>query len=127
MNALNSLILEGTITDDVKVNTICNGISGEFTLETKRNYKNHNGENVEEKSTFTVYCYGEIANLMQLHSKKGQGVKLVGRLKQERWTDTDGKMFTKIVVIAEHIELKPFVKKSAQYETGGKIKWETEQ
>ena len=113
MNTLNSLILEGTITDEVKVSTICNSISGEFPLETKRNYKNYNGENVEETSNFTVYCYGEIASLMQLHSNKGQGVKIVGRLKQERWKDTDGKMCEKIVVIAEHIELKPFVKKSA--------------
>lgn len=113
MNTLNSLILEGTITDEVKVNTICNSTSGEFTLETKRNYKNCNGENVEEANNFTVYCYGEIANLMQLQSNKGQGVRIVGRIKQERWKDTEGKVCTKIVVIAEHIELKPFTKKSA--------------
>lgn len=113
MNTLNSLILEGTILDDVEVTDTFGVSKGLFTVETKRYYKSYLGDNITETSNFTVYCYGEIANLMQLHSNKGQGVRIVGRLKQERWTDTDGKVSSKIVVIAEHIELKPFVKKSA--------------
>lgn len=113
MNTLNSLILEGTITDEIAVTDAFGVSKGEFTVETQRHYKSYLGDDITETSTFTVYCYGEIANLIQLHSNKGQGVKIIGRLKQERWKDTDGKMCAKIVVIAEHIELKPFVKKSA--------------
>ena len=113
MNTLNSLILEGTITNEIEVTDTFGVSKGVFTVETKRYCKSYLGDNITETSNFTVYCYGEIANLMQLHSNKGQGVRIVGRLKQERWTDTDGKVSSKIVVIAEHIELKPFVKKSA--------------
>lgn len=110
MNMLNSLILEGIITDDLSVYKMYKGIQGEFTLETKSSYKNYNGEKVEETSNITVYCYNEIANFMQLHSSKGQGVRIVGRLKQVRWKDGNGKMSAKIIVVAEHIDLKPFIK-----------------
>lgn len=110
MNTLNSLILEGNITDKVETSNIFGATKGEFTLETKRTY-NFNGEKVEETNNFIIYCYGETANLMQLHSNKGQGARVVGRLKQERYKDTDGKMHAKVVVIAEHIELKPLAKK----------------
>lgn len=109
MNMLNSLVLEGTILDEAKVTDTFGVSKGLFTVETKRYYKSYLGDNITETSNYTVYCYGEIANLMQLHANKGQGVRIVGRLKQERWTDTDGKVSSKIVVVAEHIELKPFL------------------
>jgi single-stranded DNA-binding protein len=32
---------------------------------------------------------------------------VVGRLKQDRWTGTDGKQYSKIKVVAEHVEFKP--------------------
>jgi single-strand DNA-binding protein len=41
---------------------------------------------------------------------KGRSVRVVGRLKQERWNDTDGKARAKIAIIAEHVEFRPEVK-----------------
>jgi single-strand DNA-binding protein len=38
---------------------------------------------------------------------KGRGVRVVGRLKQERWQDGDGKAQSKIIIVAEHIEFRP--------------------
>ena len=34
-------------------------------------------------------------------------MRVVGRLKQNRWKSADGKMNSKISIIAEHIEFKP--------------------
>ena len=34
-------------------------------------------------------------------------MRVVGRLKQARWQDKDGKTQSKVYVIAEHIEYKP--------------------
>lgn len=110
MNTFNSLILDGTIIDEIAVTDTFGVLKGEFTVETKHYYKNYLGNDITETSNFSVYCYSKIANLMQLHSNKGQGVRITGRIKQERWKDTDGKVSTKVVVIAEYIELKPFVK-----------------
>jgi len=35
----------------------------------------------------------------------------VGRLKQERWTGTDGTNHSKIYIVAEHVEFRPEFKK----------------
>jgi single-strand DNA-binding protein len=32
---------------------------------------------------------------------------VVGRLKQERWNDEDGKARSKVLIVAEHVEWKP--------------------
>jgi single-strand DNA-binding protein len=34
-------------------------------------------------------------------------VRVVGRLKQERWTGPDGKAQAKILIVAEHVEFRP--------------------
>ena len=35
----------------------------------------------------------------------------MGRLKQDRWTGTDGKNHTKVAIVAEHVEYRVDVKK----------------
>ena len=48
---------------------------------------------------------------------KGRGIRVVGRLKQGRWTDTSGKNHSKIAIIAEHLEFKPVFQKEEKLET----------
>ena len=36
---------------------------------------------------------------------------VVGRLKQDRWTDQEGKGHSKVYIVAEHVEFKPQFKK----------------
>jgi single-strand DNA-binding protein len=36
---------------------------------------------------------------------------MVGRLKQDRWTDQEGKGHSKVYIVAEHVEFKPQLKK----------------
>ncbi|MBR5928182.1 MAG: single-stranded DNA-binding protein, partial [Spirochaetia bacterium] len=38
---------------------------------------------------------------------KGAGVRVVGRLKQDRWNSEDGKAKSRVKIVAEHIEAKP--------------------
>ncbi len=35
----------------------------------------------------------------------------MGRLKQDKWTDADGKPHSRIFIVAEHVEFKPQIKK----------------
>ena len=58
-------------------------------------------------SFFDVQGYGKLAEVLS-QTKKGQGIHVVGRLKQERWQDQEGKFHSKVRVIAEHAELRPF-------------------
>ena len=109
MNQLNSIILEGNI-----VNTIKNdGVLG-LTLAVTRHYKLANGEAVDDVSYFDIETYDKLAEFAEKQSEKGRGVRVVGRLKQNRWTDDDGKKRAKVFVVAEHIEFKPFIKKAEE-------------
>jgi single-strand DNA-binding protein len=38
----------------------------------------------------------------------------VGRLKQDRWTSSDGKPHSKVTIVAEHVEFRPDFKKEAE-------------
>ena len=38
-------------------------------------------------------------------------MRVVGRLKQDSWKDSEGKLQSRVFVIAEHIEYKPVVNK----------------
>jgi single-strand DNA-binding protein len=46
---------------------------------------------------------------------KGRGVRVVGRLKQDRWNDANGKQRSKVTIVAEHVEFRPEFKRE---ETG---------
>lgn len=100
MNMINSLILEGVVCEP-HLNETSDVLN--FTVETTRYYKNRAGEDVEEKSQFKVVVYG---SMCKLPLKEGSGVRIVGRLKQNIWTDKDGVSHSEAQVIAEHIETK---------------------
>lgn len=101
MNMLNSMILEGVVSGEPHLNETSDVLN--FTVETTRYYKNRAGEDVEEKSQFKVVVYGRMC---KLPLKEGSGVRIVGRLKQNIWTDSDGVSHSEVQVVAEHIEIK---------------------
>ena len=44
--------------------------------------------------------------LVMLINVQAWGIRVVGRLRQERWTDKDGGNRERILVVAEHVEFK---------------------
>ena len=52
---------------------------------------------------FKVVVYGHLSTWSL---KDGMGVRLVGRLKQNIWTDSDGVPHSEVQIVAEHIEIK---------------------
>ena len=65
----------------------------------------------KEVSFFDISCWTRLAEVCGEYLKKGRGVRVVGRLKQDRWTDPDGKPHSRILIVAEHVEFKPQFKK----------------
>ena len=104
---LNSLLLEGRLlenaelTETLEGSAICN-----FFVGVSRTYKGRTGNDVEEVSNFKVGCYGTMARSLAPKLTKDTEVRIVGRLKQHKWTDKDGKNWSEIIVVAEHIEIK---------------------
>ena len=105
MNQLNSLILEGNVCREAEVKQTLNGFSlATFSIAVNRYHKKSDGTFEQETSYFDIEAWGDIAKIVQKKSSKGSGVRIVGRLKQNRWTDQSGKTQSKISVIAEHID-----------------------
>ncbi len=114
MNQLNSLILEGNLVRDAVLSEPAPGFKKcTFSVGVNRYYKNRKNEDVSEASFFDVEAYGKIAEYCESKAKKGRGIRVVGRLKQDTWKDSNGKTASRIYVVAEHIEYKP-VKKTEE-------------
>ena len=106
MNNLNSVLLEGNMVRDPlfrstqKGTSVCN-----FTIASNRFY--HQDSNLEkEVGFFDVEAWGKLAEVCSGKGRKGRGVRVVGRLKQDRWTGSDGKNHTKVAIVAEHVEYR---------------------
>jgi single-strand DNA-binding protein len=67
----------------------------------------------KETSYFDVESWGKLAENVSNLGRKGRGVRVVGRLKQERWQNNEGRQMSRIVIIAEHVEFKPDFKKES--------------
>ncbi|MGP1440678.1 MAG: single-stranded DNA-binding protein [Treponema sp.] len=107
MNGLNSLIIEGNMVRDPEFKETVKGTSFcSFSIASNRTFTQNN-ETTQEVSYFDVEAWTSMALLCKENGAKGRGVRVVGRLKQDRWIGKDGKNYSKIKVVAEHIEFKP--------------------
>lgn len=107
MNQLNSLIIEGNVTRDPEFKETANGHKiCNIPVAVNRFYKNADGEGVNEVSFFNIETFGKMAEACQKNCEKGRGLRVVGRLKQNRWTNSDGKTASRVSIIAEHVEFK---------------------
>ena len=112
MNSLNSILIEGNLTHDPNLvetprgTSVCN-----FSVASNRFYK-QDEELQKEVSFFDVEAWSRLAESCAEHLHKGRGVRVVGRLKQDRWQDKEGNSRSKVKIVAEHVEFKPEFKKT---------------
>lgn len=125
MNALNSILLEGNLVRDPEAGETPKGTQFcKFSIASNRYYKQE-GEKVDEVSYFDVEVWSKLAENCQNNLEKGRGVRVVGRLKQDRWHDEDGKGRTKVKIVGEHVEFKPQFKKLGSSESTEESEKET--
>ena len=114
MNALNSMLLEGNVVRDSilkktpKGTPVCT-----FSIASNRYYMQDNTRE-KETSYFDVETWGKLAESCGKNCTKGRGVRIVGRMKQDRWVGSDGKNYSRIKLVGEHVEFKPASTKSRE-------------
>ncbi len=113
MNDLNSILIEGNLTQDPDLKYTTKGTAlCTMNIAVNRYYKS--GEETKQETAFLdVECWGRIAETNNQHLSKGRGIRVVGRLKQDRW-EQDGYSRSKVIIVAEHIEFKPARQQSEQ-------------
>lgn len=111
MNPLNSILIEGNIVRDPTLKSTPKGTPVcTFSVASNRFFK-QDSELEKEVSFFDVETWSRLAENCGNLGKKGRGVRVVGRLKQERWTDGEGKTKSHVKIVAEHVEFRPDFKK----------------
>ena len=111
MNNLNSILVEGNLVRDPELAYTTKGTAVcKFSVACNRFFKQEE-EMQKEVSYFDVSTWARLAEVCGEYLKKGRGVRVVGRLRQDRWTDPEGKPRSRIEIVAEHVEFKPQFKK----------------
>ena len=111
MNDLNSLILEGVVIGEPHYLEETHRL--EFSIDSVRYHKNDRGEEVAEHYQFDVVSFGEFGKYILSHLKNGTKIRLVGRLKQDKWEDSDGLTHSKVYIVSEHIDIQKKVNQGA--------------
>ena len=107
MNNLNSVLLEGNLCRDPDLRYTPKGTAVCTLVVASNRYYKVDAERHEEVSFVEATTWGKLATVCTEHLAKGRGVRIVGRLKQERWEDGDGNPRAKVVIVAEHVEFQP--------------------
>ena len=114
MNNLNSILLEGNLVRDPELGYTGKGMACcKFALANNRYFKQEE-EYQEETSFFNITTWGKQAEACSGFLKKGRGVRVIGRLKQDRWKDQEGNSHTRVYIVAEHVEFKPSFRKTKE-------------
>jgi single-strand DNA-binding protein len=113
MNNLNSILIEGNLVRDPLLRSTPKGTAVcTFTLASNRFFKQDSGLE-REVGFFDVETWTKLAEHCYNQGRKGRGVRVVGRLKQDRWTGSDGKSHSRIAIVAEHVEFRPEFKRDS--------------
>lgn len=114
MNNLNSILIEGNLVRDPLFRSSPKGTPlCTFSLASNRFYK-QDSQLEKEVGFFDVETWAKLAENCYSLGHKGRGVRVVGRLKQDRWTGNDGKPRSRITIVAEHVEFRPEFKKETE-------------
>jgi single-strand DNA-binding protein len=117
MNSLNSVIIEGNLVRDPVFKTTSKGTAlCTFSIASNRSFKKESGVE-KETSYFDIQTWSKLAESCYNLGQKGRGVKVVGRLKQDRWNDPEGKPRSKVIIVAEQVDFRPDFRRDSPAET----------
>lgn len=121
MNQLNSIILEGNLTRDPELVTTPSGSCVcKMPIASNRMYRK--GDTVNEEVLYLlIESWANTALVCNEYLKKGSWVRAVGRLKQDRWQNSEGESRERFVLVAEHVEFRSSKKKESQSEVAEKV------
>jgi single-strand DNA-binding protein len=107
MNQLNHVLIEGNATRDAEPKTAKSGTAiCKLSVAVNRFYKSGDGFE-KEVSFFDVDTFGEVAKICADKCRKGDALRITGRLKQNRWNAADGTIRTQVIIVADHVEIRP--------------------
>lgn len=112
MNDINKWIGTARLTSDPQQKHLQSGSTvTEFPVAVNRGFTKHGGEKVDEVSYLNCVAFGKLGENVNRYCEKGKQVIIEGRLKQGRWTDSDGKSRSTVRIICDAVQ---FLGKNAE-------------
>lgn len=102
--SLNKSVIGGNLTSDIELKQTTSGISvarASVAVHRKR------AKQGEQQKTDFIECvfWRHSAEFLSRYAHKGDNVVVCGELQNESWTDAQGKSHTKLVLVADEVEL----------------------
>ena len=102
--SLNKSVIGGNLTSDIELKQTTSGISvarASVAVHRKR------AKQGEAQKTDFIECvfWRHSAEFLSRYAHKGDNVVVCGELQNESWTDAQGKSHTKLVLVADEVEL----------------------
>ncbi len=102
---LNKVIIIGRLVRNPAIRYLPSGsMVAEFSIAYNRSYM-VGKDKKEESHFFDVKAYGKLAEGIEQRLAKGYTVMIEGRLSQDRWSDKDGKMQSRVRIVAERVRI----------------------
>ena len=104
-NGLSLTIIRGNVTADPEMKFTPGG-QARTTLRVAVNkrFKDRDGNKKEEVSFLPITCWGNLAERVHEWVKRGQEITVVGELRQDRWTNDEGKNMSFVYVHADRLD-----------------------
>ena len=117
MNDINKVVLVGRLTRDAELKyTANNQAVANFSIAVNRSVK-RNDQWESEANFFDATIFGDRAKSVEKYLLRGKQVCVEGELRQDRWQAEDGQNRSKVIIIADRVQLLGSEKASG--ESGG--------
>ncbi len=103
MRGFSKAIITGNITRDPELRTTAMGRNVcRFSVAVNRVYRDANGDQKEEVAYIDCSAWGALAETINKYARKGSGVLVSGRLRQDSWDDkATGQKRSRLEVVVE--------------------------
>ncbi len=103
--SINTVTLGGRLTRDAEIrHTAGNMAVGSFSIALNRLKKA--GDSYEEEAHFfDVTLFGRSAEALAPYLKRGTQVAVSGELRQDRWTNKEGKAQSRVSIVANQVDI----------------------
>jgi single stranded DNA-binding protein len=100
----NQVVMIGHLTRDPELKTLPSGSTVcNFTIASNRQFV-VNGEKKEETTFVDCECFGKSGEVIAKFMNKGRPIFIIGKLKQNSWTDDQGNKKSRLVIWVDNFE-----------------------
>lgn len=103
MNHLNQVLVAGTIVQKTELKKLPSGTNFcQFTARCEMQEESFSGKTKRTVNEIEMFAYDNLA-LRVSTMKVGEDIRVIGSLKQVKWTDSTRKERSRLVILADHI------------------------